>query len=639
MSGRDARFVVKVLLCLVIIAACEGCYSPSLFPIAPSVLEIASIDGPAQALIGAQLPIEIWVRYETRGTSVEILIQIYEHAGPLLAEATRRVQGSGVTRFQFSLIAPSTPRSWQLNVHLFRKERDWIQQDIKSLIINIVAPSTNLYIEEITAPRQVGVGQRFNLSVTVRYSLSAPTNVMVQIYEHAGPLLASQHTTLRGQGAASFQFDLTAPGDARRWQLNTHLFRFDGDWTQVDLKSIYINVQREAQPPPQSLQRFYLYPPVLHLIPGESGLIRPVDEAGLEVQGRQITFFSGRSDLISVTPDGVVTALRLAKPYEYYGAIVWATADGLTSSNNVIVRVLSTRYDFAYEWIVTEHTGIYYPSRLKGENIAQYVQRYEIAQVNEYAYKIQNMLLRCAPWNGARQIFAVELGEGGIEYTPCGIAGNPIRLGWNLLGNEWANCFLVPFIPPRSPQWGVFYHELGHNFTGASEIFSQTIGRLQEYSEGIATVLGLATIEIILNDPHYYPLTAETRESLRYIYNRDTQGFKNKYDNWLRKGTPFLQLDQLDRNDIVTGIWFSWKEKRGDFTSRFFALLSPAHASELWTVVGKVSQDEDRHTMFAALVSASVGEDLREVFSNTYKFPINQKLFYELYNAFLKIIR
>lgn len=638
-SARGKRVTVKVLIFFIMTLVCGGCYTQGVFPITSSFLEISSINGPAQAQIGAQVSIEVAVRYNTAGASVDILVQVYEHAGPLLAEATRRIQGSGVTLFQFSLRAPLTSRSWQLNVHLFRREREWLQVDIKSLVINITTTSANLQIEEIRFPKQVNVGQRFNLFVTVRYSLPAPTSVLVQVYEHAGPLLATQHTTLRGQGAASFQFDLTAPGDARRWQLNVHLFRFDREWTQVDLQSIHINVQREVQPPPQPLQRFYLYPPVLHLVPGESGLIRAIDDAGREIQGRRITFSVGRSDLFSVTQDGLVTALRLEKPDEYYGSVVWATIDGLRSSNNVIVRVLSTRYDFAHEWIITEHTGLYYPSRVKGENIAHYVQKYEIAQANEYAYKIQSMLLRCVPWNGARQIFAVEFGEGGKEFTPCGIAGNPIRLGWNLLGNEWANCFLVPFMPPRSPQWGVFYHELGHNFTWASDVFSQALGVLEEYSEGLATALGLTAIEIMLNYPHHYPLTSETRESLRYIYNRDTQSFKKKYEDWLRSGIPFLYLDQRERNDIVDGIWFHWKERRSDFAHRFFALLSPAHASELLPVVRKATSDEDRHTLFAALVSAAVGEDLREVFSNKYKFPINSRLFYEFYNAFTKIIR
>lgn len=162
----------------------------------------------------------------------------YEHAGPLLAEATRRVQGNGFTAFQFYITVPSTPRSWRLNVRLFRREREWVQVDIKSLIINVIALSAKLQIEEIRAPQKISVGQRFSLSVTVRYLLPGSTNVMVQVYKHADPLLVSPNTSLAGQGVIPFHFGLTALDDPLWWQLNVHLFRLDHDWTQIVKRTV-----------------------------------------------------------------------------------------------------------------------------------------------------------------------------------------------------------------------------------------------------------------------------------------------------------------------------------------------------------------------------------------------------------------
>jgi hypothetical protein len=78
------------------------------------------------------------------------------------------------------------------------------------------------------------------------------------------------------------------------------------------------------------------------------------------------------------------------------------------------------------------------------------------------------------------------------EGRVCGISGNPIRLGWNIEGNAWQNCFLVPFQQPRSPQWFVFHHELGHNFSWTSSLFARMLW-IGIYSEGLASTLALVS--------------------------------------------------------------------------------------------------------------------------------------------------
>lgn len=84
--------------------------------------------------------------------------------------------------------------------------------------------------------------------------------------------------------------------------------------------------------------------------------------------------------------------------------------------------------------------------------------------VNEYAYQIQARLMGTRPFEGAKQIYELDLGTTESDTHSnrvCGISGNPIRLGWNIEAAEpdllwrWRNCFLVPwptFAPERSPQ-------------------------------------------------------------------------------------------------------------------------------------------------------------------------------------------
>ena len=52
------------------------------------------------------------------------------------------------------------------------------------------------------------------------------------------------------------------------------------------------------------------------------------------------------------------------------------------------------------------------------------------------------------PFQGGRQILEIDLGEGEASRV-CGISGNPLRLGWNIEGNVWQNCFSRA-VPPAA---------------------------------------------------------------------------------------------------------------------------------------------------------------------------------------------
>lgn len=275
---------------------------------------------------------------------------------------------------------------------------------------------------------------------------------------------------------------------------------------------------------------------------------------------------------------------------------------------------------------------LYYPTSVNGEDLSVYVAQYEIPTVNEYAYSIQNQLMGVQPFNGAKQVFEIDFGETD-QQSVCGISGNPIRLGWNIKGHEWANCFLVPHIPPRSPQWTVFYHEMGHNFTWASQTFARGLG-IFEYSEAIATALGLTTVETILDDPVTYPIGMDATTSLQQLLTRDEQGLLNDYWNWLNNGANFGELNP----NIVDGIWLYHKAQRpDDFATRFFRPLQPRYSNWVSPILSNMNEG-DQHTIFATLISAARGQDLSDMFSNSYHYPINSTLFTSAYTVFAQIM-
>ena len=178
------------------------------------------------------------------------------------------------------------------------------------------------------------------------------------------------------------------------------------------------------------------------------------------------------------------------------------------------------------------------------------------------------------------------------------------------------------------------YHELAHNFTWASWIFARGLG-IFHYSEGVATALGLVTSGTLLADPDSYGLTQATQDSLAYVYNRDRDTYLADLQSWLDAGADFGSFNP----NLVDGIWCHHQDLAGAlFAQRFFSALDPGQCTgELMVLLNRVEAagDPGRHTFFAVLVSVSAGEDLYQTFFDTYHFPLDESLFYDLYDYFL----
>jgi len=388
----------------------------------------------------------------------------------------------------------------------------------------------------------------------------------------------------------------------------------------------------EANRPP-----YYLFPVYLNLTVGETSSVqlRVIDRDG-NIVSERITFEYDPS-FISVSADGRVTSLREEQPGEA-GTTVGASVNGVPVSNRTVIRVLSTNYRIPYRWVVGNHVAWYFPEEIKGENLSRFVEQYEILRASEIAYEIQSRLLNLQPFNGALQIFEVEIQEEG-KFCICGVAGmNPIRLGWTITGNEWKNCFLVPYISPRAPHWGVFFHELGHNFLLASENFHKTLGKAWVYLEAIATAMGLTTMRFLLSGP--YSLGAAAVSSMEMLAQQDEQRMLDKFQKWLQAGADFKVLEQVPGPgpDIVDGMWLYYRNQRPfDFAKRFFTPLRPQYYKILEPIINKM-RPGDEHTIFAALVSAALGQDLSLTFLQDYHYPLNISFFNEAYHVFLTII-
>jgi archaellum component FlaG (FlaF/FlaG flagellin family) len=106
-------------------------------PVGPAtqILQIISLECPSEVIINQDLSLNVNIEYSL-STTTTIRIQVYEHAGPLLGWTQDTLSGSGSKTYPFALTAPSTPSpDWQLNIHLFYWDMEWIQSDIESVHI------------------------------------------------------------------------------------------------------------------------------------------------------------------------------------------------------------------------------------------------------------------------------------------------------------------------------------------------------------------------------------------------------------------------------------------------------------------------------------------------------------------------
>jgi PKD repeat protein len=449
-------------------------------------------------------------------------------------------------------------------------------------------------------------------------------------------------------------------GDGQKntsWFSASHRYTENGDYTvqvtaagcptMIQTKTVQIDSAEDPGCPPAVSQlNYYLVPYNMHLVVGmdSSVPLHVVDQDGNAVYGN-ITFEINNpplDPLISIASSGTVTPLRTETPNEI-GVWVSAKIDGLPVSNNCVVRVLENDYSTVpFAETATAGTSLYYPTVINGEDIAAAVNRFQMAAVNEYARQIQGRLMGTSPFKGARQIWEVDFGTT-EENRVCGISGNPIRLGWNIVGNienpAWRNCFLVPwplFAPARSPQWGVMYHELGHNMTWDSPVFGAAMDHWL-YSEGLATAISLSAMEEILGNQAKYPLGSDARTSLDWIcYTSNEPDFLQAREDWLDAGAVPDDLTP----DVVDGIWLFHKVGVPHFPDRFFLPLQPLMAENMGEMLCELwlGGDAKKHTFFAALMSAAAGTDLYTVFAETYHYPLIPAFYSTVHAALTEII-
>lgn len=226
-------------------------------------------------------------------------------------------------------------------------------------------------------------------------------------------------------------------------------------------------------------------------------------------------------------------------------------------------------------------------------------------------------------------------GEASVPTIPCGLSGNPIRLGTDPSQPD-RGCLVKPS-NQGGPQWFIILHELGHSATLKSLKFREFAGSFPSASVNARFMEGLASTTAVYAGERMREnaeaLGLQDPEALRALMTDAGIGhpyWQQVLEKYLASGADYAQ--QGDAN-VVSAIVENLMARYG--VSWYFRLCSsflPHNSGFDFAIRGET----ERSTFFVAVSSAAAGEgtDLREEFRQL-GFPIDDA-YYERILPYLK---
>ena len=372
--------------------------------------------------------------------------------------------------------------------------------------------------------------------------------------------------------------------------------------------------------PPASVE---LLPPLLMLSPAgpTSGQLEVIlrDQAGnvLDNADYHLTFSISGTNVATVDAAGLVTVH--ATPVDFWDTpYVFAAADGVGSFNASVVRSTATDFGLQHQVYAAEHVAFYLPPTIDGIDLDSITRSFQVVEATDLAYEIERTFIGTTTFGGNRQYLVLDVANDGTE--PCGLSGNPVRLGWVLGQPEHNSCYIVNDPSRRSPQWFVMWHEIGHDFTLHSAGFGDFVNaygpKVGTYVEGLASLGAMASWSSIVACPLGLSDTAATSIRSGDCSLVNSCRFGPALQRYRDAGAVYDEMDA----DILDGILFDLYDEYGakvwyDFFSTFLPQDEPLPCV--------LDTREEQATWVVAAVSASVGADLRDRFRTDYGFPID----------------
>ncbi|KXA95176.1 hypothetical protein AKJ65_02365 [candidate division MSBL1 archaeon SCGC-AAA259E19] len=364
-----------------------------------------------------------------------------------------------------------------------------------------------------------------------------------------------------------------------------------------------------------------IFPPILLLSSnadntGELKVIaRDSEGHNLDLSKFDVEFRSSNPGFARVNENGSVTALRSQSTLSET-PVISARVDGVQSSNVVVVKVFDNEPEMSYVTLSGENVSFYIPARWDGVSFENVFKKYQAPKVGDLAYSFQKKLTGVAPKN---QWIVGEPGRSD-EEVPCGLSGNPIRLGLNISEPfPHNNCIRDP---QGFPHWDVILHELGHNFTLGSTKFGQLYGQSSLYIEAYATLARMYAENKIARNFEKYELSLWTKKSINKYIEFNRRVYLGDLRKYMEENLNFEDMNP----NILDGIFLKLADNFGwEVFPSMFEIFQPPE--DRWRFLENVDTEEEVHTFTICALSTVIGEDLRKKF-RSWRFPIDEE-FYE----------
>jgi len=387
--------------------------------------------------------------------------------------------------------------------------------------------------------------------------------------------------------------------------------------------------------------RFQILPPIMLLsLSGQSTGQLSVeatnaDGTPLDLSGRTVTFLGGNA-VASVDGQGRVTALRppltfAETPY------ISATLDSMPSHNAALIRVTSDPLGIDLSRLEEPNISFYIPGQIGIHNYPEIFQGYDAARITDLGYKVEEELTGLRPYGGDIQFLINDPGHHD-GTVPCGLSGNPARLGTDVDRPTDNSCMIVanPPLTPSYPSWIVFFHEMAHNFTLSDPRFIQFATgsgadglHVTTYVEGLATGTAIYVAGMMKQRAIRYEIPDNILDGI--LGNVGLLGETPNLTAYVRDGAVYSKLDALDLIDIlvVLGSQYGYAS-----LYRLFSVFLPSQEPYPFSINSDVRQA----TFFVAAMSAATGADLRSRFSDDWGFPLDQAFYTEVYPQLSRLI-
>ncbi len=363
---------------------------------------------------------------------------------------------------------------------------------------------------------------------------------------------------------------------------------------------------------------FQLLPPILLLPSSSSATVTPSilfsDKSPVSLTNSIPTFQSSLLSVSTVDINGLVKAVRPPVTFSETPYIVASLGD-IQANNATVVRITSQDLGFSLVPLRGEQVGFYLPNKpLSGTNYLSLFSDWEVVRVTDLAYRTMAEVVGLRPFKGDTLFLVNDPGHGNDGTVPCGISGNPIRLGTDV---DTGNSCMVVAGRDASPQLWVILHEMSHDFMGENPRFGKFVGGGDSngqfsYSEGLASNLGTQSYLTLQARKSEWNVPQKVLDNLSSIYHVSTTP---DLDVYIANGKRYAQLNP----SVVYDLMLVGYQVGGAKTfERFYNLFKPVYSK---LPLAPTSTDEQA-TYFAAALSAAAGTDLKVRFKQEWGFPI-----------------